>query len=128
VLRALRQLLRPGGRVAYTTIYVTPGLSPAERRRAQRSGPRAVASRSDQTRLLRSAGFVDIDLLEVTAEFAATARAWLAEATTHADALAAAEAPGAFEERQRERRVQLAAIDDGLLRRGLLSATRPPRR
>jgi len=128
VLRALKRLLRPGGRIAYTTIYVTPGLAPAARRRAQRSGPRAVASRTDQTQLLASAGFVDIDLLDVTAAFATTARAWLTEADAHAAALAAVEAPGAFEERQRERRTQLAAIDGGLLRRGLLSATRPPRR
>ena len=127
MLRALKRLLRPGGRIAYTTIYVTPGLAPAQRRRAQRSGPRAVASRSEQTQLLASAGFVDIDLLDVTAEFATTARAWISEAETHADELAAGEAPGAFEERQRERRTQLAAIDDGLLRRGMLSATRPRR-
>jgi hypothetical protein len=128
VLRALKRLLRHGGHIAYTTISTTPGLSPDERRRTQRAGPRAVASRSDQTQLLRSAGFVDIDLLDVTAEFATTARAWLTEAETHAEALAVLETPSGFEERQRERRQQLAAIDDGLLRRGLLSATRPRRR
>lgn len=126
MLRALKRLLRPGGgRIAYTTIYVAPGLAPAERRRAQRSGPRAVASRAEQTQLLVSAGFVDVDRLDLTAAFATTARAWLTEAEEHADELAAVEAPGAFEERQRERRNQLAAIDDGLLCRGLLSAARP---
>ena len=125
MLRALKRLLRPGGRIAYTTIYVKPGLSDSQRRRAHRSGPRAVASRSEQTQLLASAGFVDIDLFDVTAEFAVTARAWLSEAETHADALAAVEAPGAFDERQRERRTQLAAVEDGLLKRGMLSATRP---
>ena len=127
MLRALRRLLRPGGRIAYTTIYVTPGLPSAARRRAQRSGPRAVASRAEQTQLLASAGFVDIDRLDVTSEFAMTARAWLTESETHAEALAAVEAPGAFDERQRDRRRQIAAIDDGLLRRALLSATRPQR-
>ena len=76
--------------------------------------------------LLASAGFVDIDLVDVTDDFAATARAWLTEAAAHAEALAAVEAPGAFDARQRERRTQLSAIEDGLLRRGLLSATRRP--
>jgi len=127
VLRALRRLLRPGGRIAFTTIHGSPGLTDAARRRAHRSGPRAVATRSDQAHLLWSAGFVDVDEVDLTAAFATTARAWLTEAETHAEALAAVEAPGAFEERQRERRVQLAAIDDGLLRRSLFSATRPPR-
>lgn len=127
MLRALKRLLRPGGRIAYTTIYVTPGLTPAARRRAQRSGPRAVASRSEQAGLLVSAGYTDIDEVDLTAEFTTTARAWLTEAEIHAEALAAAEAPGAFAERQRERRAQLTAIEDGLLRRGLFSASRTVR-
>jgi hypothetical protein len=111
--------------MAYTTIYVTPGLSPAQRRRAQRSGPRAVATRSDQRRLLTSAGFVDVDMIDLTAEFAATARAWLAGYEANEQELSVLDAPDAFAERQRERRAQLRAIDDGLLRRGLLSASRP---
>jgi hypothetical protein len=116
-------LLRPRGRIAYTTIYVAPDLSAAQRRRAQRSGPRAVASRSDQRRLLVSAGFVDIQTIDVTAEFAATARAWLEEWAANAGELSARDSPGTFAERQRERQVQQRAIDDGLLRRGLFSAT-----
>jgi hypothetical protein len=110
--------------MAYTTIFVTPGLAPAQRRRAQRAGPRAVATRSDHGRLLTSAGFVDVDMIDLTAEFAATARVWLAGYEAHERELAALEAPGAFAERQRERRAQLRAIDDGLLRRGLFSASR----
>ena len=123
MLRALRRLLRPGGRIAYTTIFVAPDLSPAQRRRAQRSGPRAVASRSDQRQQLASAGFVDIQTIDLTAEFAATARAWLEGWEANAEELSALEVAGAFEERQRERQVQQRAIDDGLLRRGLFSAT-----
>jgi hypothetical protein len=75
---------------------------------------------------LTSAGFVAIEERDVTAEFAVTARAWLTEWDVHADVLAPLEPPGGFAERQRERSTQLAAIDDGLLRRGLFSAMRPP--
>ena len=125
MLRALRRLLRSGGRIAYTTIFVAPDLSPAERRRAQRSGPRAVASRSDQQQLLTSAGFVDVQMINLTAEFAATARAWLEGWEANAEELSALDLPGAFEERQRERQVQLRAIDDGLLRRGLWTTRSP---
>jgi hypothetical protein len=110
--------------MAFTTIYVTPGLPVAGRLRARRSGPRAVASRSEQARLLASAGFVDIEQLDLTAEFATTARAWITENESNAAELAKLEPPGAFEQRQRERRTQLAAIEDGLLRRGLFSARR----
>jgi hypothetical protein len=111
--------------IAFTTIYVTPGLAAAGRRRARRSGPRAVASSSEQGPLLASAGFVDIDQLDLTTEFASTARAWLTESESKVAELTKLETRLAFETRQRERRTQLAAIEDGLLRRGLFSARRP---
>ena len=125
MLRALKRLLRPVGRIAITTIYVTPGLPAAARRRAQRSGPRAVASRAEQPKLLASAGFVDIDEVDLTPEFAATGQAWIDQWDEHADELIQLEGKAAFDERQRGRRLQLRAIEDGLLRRGLFTATRP---
>lgn len=125
MLRALKRLLRPGGRIALTTIYVTAGLPPAARRRAHRSGPRAVAARTSQPELLASAGFVDIAEVDLTREFAMTGRAWVEQWDLHVDELIELEGRAAFEERQRDRRVQLRAIEDGLLRRGLFSGKRP---
>jgi hypothetical protein len=52
----------------------------------------------------------------------ATAAAWLAETDPHAEALARLEPPGAFAQRQADRRSMLAAIGAGLLRRALLLA------
>jgi hypothetical protein len=78
--------------------------------------------RSDHQRLLRAAGFRDITELDVTPAFAATAAAWLAETEPHAWELARLEPPGAFEQRQADRRAMLAAIRAGLLRRALLLA------
>ena len=123
MLRALRQLLRPGGRIAYTTIFVAPDLTPAQRRRAQRSGPRAVASRSHQRQLLVSAGYVDVEMTDLTAEFAITARSWLEEWDANMDELTAFEPRDAIAQRQLERQVQQCAIDDGLLRRAIFSAS-----
>lgn len=125
MLRALKELLRPGGRIAFTTIFLAPGLEPKRRRRAQRSGPRAVASRSDQRRLLASAGFTAIDAVDLTAEWASTARGWLDGWSANEAELIKLDSEDTFAQRQRERRVQLRAIEDGLLRRGLFAATRP---
>ena len=125
MLRALKRLLRPGGRIAYTTIFVTPGLDPKRRRQAQRSGPRAAGSRSDQRQLLISAGFTDIDVVDLTIEWARAARGWIDGWAANEAELSARESPAAFAQRQRERRTQLRAIDDGLLRRALFSAARP---
>jgi hypothetical protein len=110
--------------MGFTTIFEAPGLSPAARRRARAAGPRAVAMRSDHRRLLRSAGFVDVTELDLTPAFRATAAAWLAESESHAGELAQLEPPGAFEQRQTERRAMLAAIDAGLPRRVLLFTRR----
>ena len=104
------------------TIVESPGLPPAARRRARAAGPRAVAMRSDHHRLLRAAGFHDITETDVTAAFAVTAAAWLAETQPHAAELARLEPPGAFAQRQADRRSMLAAIHAGLLRRVLLLA------
>ena len=43
----------------------------------------------------------------------------------HAEELATLDVPGVFEQRQADHRAQLAATEAGLLRRALLSATRP---
>jgi hypothetical protein len=125
VLRALKRLLRSGGRIGFTTIYMEPGLQGAARTRARKAGPRAVASRVSQQQLLRSAGYLDVDELDVTQAFVETTRAWITQRERHSEQLAALEAPGVFEERQHDHHSQLAATEDGLLRRGLFSATRP---
>jgi hypothetical protein len=80
--------------------------------------------RSNHRRLLRSAGFGDVTELDVTAAFRDTAAAWLAESDAHFNELARLEPPGAFDQRQADRRALLAAIDAELLRRALLFARR----
>jgi hypothetical protein len=80
---------------------------------------------SSHQRCCAAAGFRDITELDVIPAFAATAAAWLAETEPHAEELARLEAPGAFEQRQADRRTMLAAIRAGLLRRALLLARTP---
>jgi hypothetical protein len=113
--------------MAFTTITIAPDLSPAERRRARRVGPRAVATRRDHADLLASAGFVDVEEHDLTPAFVVTARAWLHESERHAEALAAIESPEVFGQRQRDRRALLAALEAGLLRRALFTTVRRSR-
>jgi hypothetical protein len=125
VLRASRRVLRSGGRTAFLTIHPAPDLDAAQLRQAHRGGPVAVACATPSVELLRRAGFVDIVELDRTAEFAATGEAYLAEFERHRDAVVTLLGAPEFEQRQRERRVQLQAVRDGLLRRSLLTAVRP---
>jgi hypothetical protein len=109
--------------MAFQTIHVTPGLGASDRRRAHRAGPWAVASAPDQAELMRRAGFVAIHVTDQTDEFRTTARAWIDQWDQHRDALVELHGDVAFETRQQERRIQLQAIDDGLLQRSLVRGT-----
>jgi hypothetical protein len=111
--------------MVFQTIHITPGLSDRDRRRARRSGPLAVASVHDPAELLRRAGFVGIHATDQTEDFRAVARAWIDQWGQHRSALLALYGDAAFETRQRERRIQLQAIDDGLLQRSLLLGVCP---
>jgi hypothetical protein len=107
------------------TIHPAPGLKPSERRRAARLGPVAVSSSRPQAELLgglRRRGETDC-----TAEFAKVTRAWLEQYDAHRAELVDLIGEALFEERQADRRGQLRAIEEGLLRRSELVGTRPGR-
>lgn len=125
VLRACRRLLRPGGRLAFYTIVISPGLSEADYRRARQAGPSAVASRRDHEAMLRAAGFTKVATADVTPDFLGTARAWLETQERYGPQLRVSVGEAPFEERQEESRALVAAIEGGLLRRALFVAQRP---
>ena len=99
MLRACRRLLRPGGRIGFYTIHESPGLSPADRRRARAAGPERWPCAATTSGCSAAAGFHDITETDVTPAFAATDAAWLAGTEPHAEELARLEPPGAFEQR-----------------------------
>ena len=125
MLRACNRLLRPAGRIAFYTIFIPPGLSQAEYRRAARAGPSAVTSHGrQQAELLRSAGFTGVRETDVTEAFLRTTRAWYEARARYAGQLSEAEGEASFRERQRDYRLQARAIEAGLLRRSLFVAER----
>lgn len=128
MLRAGRRLLRPGGHIAFYTIFISPGLSDADYRRALRLAPPGVASgKREQQELLRSAEFVKIVETDVTAAYLHTARGWLEARERHAAELRLPEGEAQFEQKQMQNRAQVKAIQEGLLRRSLFVAERPVR-
>jgi hypothetical protein len=125
VLRACRRLLRPGGRTAFLVIHVAPGLSPSDRRRAVLTGPRAVDSRRQPAELAVQAGFVEVEEIDVSAEYLQTARGWFEHSWRFADELRQVLGPLEFEQKQSERRAAIQAIEEGALRRALVVGRRP---
>jgi cyclopropane fatty-acyl-phospholipid synthase-like methyltransferase len=124
MLRATRAVLRPGGRTACSVIFPTPGLPEAQARRAMDAGPPECEVPGTYRDLLRSAGFVEIEERDVTAEYLATARRKLEASERLADELAEVLGRQELEEAQARRRRAIGAITDGLLRRSLFTARR----
>jgi cyclopropane fatty-acyl-phospholipid synthase-like methyltransferase len=125
VLRACRRLLRPGGRLAFTTIHAVPGLNSHQRRHAHRAGPVNVATRADYPTLIARAGFTDIVQIDVTRDYAATQRAWYEANERRAAAMRRLTSDAEFAQAQADRRLTTDAIAAGLLRRSLFTAIRP---
>jgi hypothetical protein len=106
--------------MGFFTIFIAPGLAERDYQRALSAGSAEVSSRRrDHRELLTTAGFESIEQIDLTAEFLETARAWLNARDRYAEELAAAEGEAQFEERRRDNRTQLTAIEDGLLHRAL---------
>lgn len=128
VLRRSRQLLRRGARTAFTAIFPGPGLSARARRQATVAGPVNCSLRgSSYVRLLESAGFVDVREDDLTTTYREVAQRRLDAWEAGVEAILEVMTPADLEQFLEQRRVELAAIDAGILRRALFSATRPPR-
>jgi cyclopropane fatty-acyl-phospholipid synthase-like methyltransferase len=122
VLRACRRILKPGGRMALSTIVAAPGLSGPEHRRAVRLGPRATNSTRPIDTLVEAARFDAVEVTDVTSSFLETARAWHTEFAQHESELRDIIGP-TWDERQKERGEIIQAIEEGLLLRLLVSGT-----
>ena len=120
MLRACRRLLRPRGRLAFFTIHVAQGVSPADRRRALGVAPAAAAG-PDIGELLRRARFDVVEETDLTSAYAQTARDWLAARLKHRDDLRPLD-PATYDDRVDRGRNVIPVIEAGLLRRSLFLA------
>lgn len=106
--------------MGFFTIFVPDGLSEADYEVALRSGPTYVSTRRrNHEELLATAGFSEIDEIDLTPQFLEATRGWHDGRERFRDELIAAEGEVLFEERQTDSRVQAEGIKAGVLRRAM---------
>lgn len=110
--------------MAFTTVEPTPGISAAERRVAHRVGPPAVAIRTSHPSLLATAGFVDVEVLDRTADYRRLVARSAEVIRRHVDELTAIDGAADVERRLGYRDGMVVAIDDGLIVRRIYLARR----
>jgi len=74
--------------------------------------------------MLRTAGFVDVEVRDDTEEYRATMLRWIAASERHAEAIRAVIGADAYTERLRSRYEKLSTIEHGLLSRFRYYASR----
>ncbi len=98
-------MLKPGGRIAFYTIFIPSGLSDKDYRRAARTRSQGVTSwRREHPELLHAAGFSNVAEIDVTDEYLRVTQAWLDARERHADELAEVEGEVNFAGRIKENR------------------------
>ena len=88
MMRAINSVLKPNGRHCFYVITTPQALTDADRRRLTlRDGNDYVESPIPYDTMMSTAGFVDVEVVDVTAEYLETLHAWKREWLAEADAL-----------------------------------------
>lgn len=117
-MRATFSVLKRGAATCFYAITSAPGLTDNDRARlAERDGNEHVEPLSPYDEMMEQGGFVDVELLDVTAEYLETLNAWKREWEADATSIADVVGEEEFERRMRNRRLDISHVEAGLLQR-----------
>lgn len=122
VLASCRRVIRDGGRMAFTVIYITPGLSAADYERAAERGPPFITAEAEYPTLLEWTGWGLEDRVDLTDCYAENVARLIGEFERRAESLGEVFGRSDYEERLARRRRSLEAVESGLHRRELFVA------
>ena len=122
VLNECRRVIRPGGRMVFTVIYVAPGLSSSDYARAVEAGPPYVESDCEYTQLLEETGWRIIERIDVTAAYEVTGRRHIREVEARAEGLGELLGDAELADLLVRRNRNVEAVAEGIVRRDLFVA------
>ena len=122
--RELARVLKPGGRIAGYVIQVPAGVTEAQERRAAELGPSEVVAPSSFEALTQTAGLTIVLTEDVTEAFRSTCAALAAARRDLENELRIDEGDDFYEEERRKKNSMLQGIDEGILRRSLVVASK----
>ncbi len=123
VLNECRRVIRGGGKMVFSVISISPGLSPADQARAVESAPPYVEAECTYPELLEKTGWKVIDRMDVSADYEETGRRHIREVQARANEMRELLGEAEFEELLAKRRRNLASVADGIVRRELFVAS-----
>lgn len=122
MLRECRRVARSGALSSFTVIDIVPGLSSSEFARAVDAGPPFVEACADYAELIKESGWQLIKRQDVTHDHAKSLRILVDHMTLRAEEMAKAIGGDELREQKQRRQDQIAAIEQGLLRREIFLA------
>lgn len=125
MLRAVEAALKPNGRHVFYAITLTGGISAEEKARAIRLGNEHVDAGPGYAALMEQAGFDQVEVTEVSEGYLVTLERWTR--AWHDDSIALSELVGdeEYQAGMERREVDIAAVEEGLLKRYLVSGVKP---
>ena len=125
-MRATHSVLKPGAANCFYVITTAENLSAAERERlARRDGNEHVESRVPYDVLMEEAGFIDVELTDVTSQYTKTLIEWKREWEGDADAFIELVGEQEFVRRINNRNLDIVNTADGLLQRYQVYGVKP---
>ncbi len=123
VLTSCRRVIRPGGRMVFTVLFIPSGLSERDHARALELAPAFVAAEVAYPDMLRQTGWEITERSDLSPDFARSVRRLIREEEARADELTGLLGEAELTRRLTRARAKAEAIEAGLVRRGLFAAT-----
>ena len=124
MLRASHAALKIGGLLVGYSIHLATPLTVGQSLRASVLGPSFVSGLEDPIGLAKEVGFVDITVKDVTPHFRRTCLAWIQAMVSMEGELKKGLDQGDYEDELQSKSDMLLGIEEGLLKRSLISCRR----